>query len=639
MKRIIPLLSLFMCILLMSGAAWGATWYVDGWNGDDSNGGTNIENDAFETIRRGLNRCSNGDTINLVGEFAEAPWDTLWDANGNDWDKDTRTIQISVDKSNLTIHGVEVEGELPVIYGYSPDAPSEHNDYLMRIDNTGNKLEYIKFDGYYDVTDEFVYNHDVIYMTPEADNADITYCDFTNFGYEWHAGAPTYYYFYSIVGGGWTKQNNYLTNVNINNNEFHANEFHAKGAHEIYLSRTSYSEVSDNIIYNNCAGHPLKLRDACNYVTFEDNYVYGAHMCFLGDYPNPQESYSSNTTVKGNRFWDNGSMMADSISYYESLDDHWVYTGPFNNANHITVFENNSIFEFSTDDQRYVHGLTYKEEGTDLFFASKNGTKDEVVVMGNPHAPGPANKYGVTGTNFYCQGDMCTTEGSPDYVIFCTQNSNGQQIVYKDDIDGNFDSSVLFTYASKPNVKVTALTSLGTSTFLSAVRDNDSLSVNIYQSTTSDLMNGVPKLDKTFTFADSITAMAYDGSDIVFATYKNGTSNIYSGTINNLNNPTLRASSITGYIPAMCFAKNNLITALHNGATRRIYYGSITNPLNSYDSLSSKKVIALAGNDDYIYTLIHDDSGGNNRKKIYFSDNLANIEEEVFFYSQWYLWY
>lgn len=638
MKRFIPLLSLILCVVF-SSAIWAATWYVDGWNGDDSNGGTGT-NDAFETIKRALDRSSNGDTIRLVGEFAEAPWDTLYDANGAAWDSTSRTIQISVDKSNLTLFGVEVEGELPTVYGYSPDAPSEHNDYLMRIDNTGNTVVYIKFDGYYEDIDELVYNHDGIFMTPEADYSEITYCEFTNFGLEWHVAQPDSYYFYGIVTGGWTKQDDYLTYVNIDNNEFYDNGFMARGAHEIYLSRTSYSEVDDNTIYNNCTGHPLKLRDACNYVSFENNYVYGAHLCFLGDYPNSGESYSSNTTVKNNRFWDNGSIMADSISYYEGLGDSWVYTGPFNHAVHIVDFENNSIFEFSTDDQRHVHGLTYKADGTDLYFASKNGTNDEIVVMGNPHAPNPSDKFGISGENFYCQGDMCTTEDSPyDFVIFCTQNSSGQQIVYKDDVDGIFDSSAFFSYTSEPNVKVTALTSLGSSTFLSAVRDDDESSVNIYQSTTSNLMNGTPKLDKTFTFADSITAMAYDGSTVVFATYKNGTSNIYSGTINNLDNPTLRASSITGYIPAMCFAKNYLVTALHNGATRRIYYGSIASPLNSYDSLSSKKIIALAGNDNYLYSLIHDDSGGTDRKKIFFTDNLANVDKNVFFYSQWYLKY
>ena len=160
MKRFLLFVA-FIVALMVSSYTWGATWYVDGWNGDDSNGGTGLE-DEFLTIRRALNHCSNSDSIRIVGPFAEAYWDTSfgggdsWDTNGAyDW-----RLQISVHKSNVTLYGVATEGNLPIIYSYSN---SDTTAYTMRIDNTGNKVDNIKFDGYYD--SENVNTHDVIYMS------------------------------------------------------------------------------------------------------------------------------------------------------------------------------------------------------------------------------------------------------------------------------------------------------------------------------------------------------------------------------------------------------------------------------------------------------------------------------------------
>ena len=257
MKRIIPLLSLFMSILLMSGTAWGATWYVDGWAGDDSNDGDSSE-EAFETIRRGLNRCSNGDTIKLYGELVEAPWDTTW-SGSNPWDSAERTIQISVDKSNLTI--TNYVSNTPVIYGYSPDAPNDDNDYIMRIDNTGNTFEMILFDGYYDdVGGGDVWTYFVIYPTPDADYTEISNCEFTNFGYNF--GDPGHSNFWTILGGGYSRQDTLITNVNflenyeISDNVFSDNPFEGWGSHEIYISSTKNSEIKRNQITNNGEGDP-----------------------------------------------------------------------------------------------------------------------------------------------------------------------------------------------------------------------------------------------------------------------------------------------------------------------------------------------------------------------------------------------
>jgi hypothetical protein len=237
MKRLF-LLVVFVVPLIMATTIQGATWYVDGWNGLDTNDGTGPDQNAFLTIRRALNECSNGDSIHIVGPFVEAPWDTsygggdTWDTNnGDDW-----RHQISIYKSNITLYGVAVEGNLPVIYGYSPN---DSTSYVLRIDNTSNKVDNIKFDGYYDVAEESVYTHDVIYMTPDADYAQIVNCEFTNFGAEWHPNFPDDYYFYGIITGGKQGQSNELTNFTINDNEFNNNQFASKGAHELYLNRAS----------------------------------------------------------------------------------------------------------------------------------------------------------------------------------------------------------------------------------------------------------------------------------------------------------------------------------------------------------------------------------------------------------------
>lgn len=637
MKRFIPLLSLIIC-LIFSSAIWAANWYVDGWNGDDSNGGTS-DQDAFETIKRALDRCSNGDTIRLFGEFAEAPWDTTW-GGGNGWDNSTRTIQISVDKSNITLTnyiGVSPPYDVPVIYGYSPDAPDEHNDYVLRIDNTGNTIEKIKFDGYYWDSGQStwldVYTHDVIFMTPEADNTEISNCEFTNFGYDWHEDLPDDYWFYGIVTGGWSKQANTLDNVDIMYNTFYDNPFESQGAHEIYLTKTSGAEVKYNHILNNGAGHPLKLRDGCSNVEFMYNTVHGAHFCYLGDYREENESYSTGTIVKGNTFGD-------------SLDviDEDVYEMPFKpHANFISTFEDNTIYEFSTADSRYIQGLTWSEEN-DLFVTHKNSSHSEAFVSPNPHAPGPANGYGFSADNYYCQGDMCTING---YVLFCSQYS-GTQRVYKDAIDGDFDNGAnpSDTLSVGPNETVTAMARYNDNTFLTAIRDTGNSEVRIYQSTISDLTNSL-KLNKSFTFADSITAMAYNGTDIVFATYKSGTSKIYKGTLSNLNNAAKQDSDISGYISAMCFARGYLVTAVYDSGQdeSKLYYGTSSDPTSSYTSSYSDIIfIALTGDygttdDDYLYSLVHDTSSGTNCKKIYFTKDVTDYDDQLYFYSQWFKYF
>ena len=198
------------------------------------------------------------------------------------------------------------------------------------------------------------------------------------------------------------------------------------------------------------------------------------------------------------------------------------------------------------------------------------------------------------------------------------------------------DSSELLSYTSCPYITITAFANKpGSDKFLTALRDDSVTRIRIYESSTTAILNGTPKLDITISNADSITAMAYDGTDLVFATYKSGTSKIYKGAINSLS-ITTPVDSTTGYISAMCFSRGSLVTAVHDGSTQKLYYGTKTNPLTNSQTLTGKKVIALEGNSTYLYSLVHNTSGGTDRNKIYFTDNLLVYNDETYFFTHWY---
>ena len=174
-------------------------------------------------------------------------------------------------------------------------------------------------------------------MTPDADYTTITNCDFTNFGYEWYVGDG--YYFYSIVGGGWAKNNNNkLSNIKINDNDFYENPFETVGAHEIYLTYTENSEVKINDITNNGeGGYPIKLRDGCTNITFDSNTVQGAYYCFIGDHPetSTNDIDSSNIKVTYNTFSDPYSVIDTYDGPFYSSNDHYpfIYVYKFHKTN------------------------------------------------------------------------------------------------------------------------------------------------------------------------------------------------------------------------------------------------------------------------------------------------------------------
>lgn len=618
-------------LLLVYNIGWCSDcFFVDPDNGDDSSWLVNDPNNPLKTIKTALEEASNGDYIYLKeGEFFETRFSADNTDDSGSWDN-ARNVLININKTITMDH---YQTTTPEIVAFN-DTYAAGGTYglvdVMLIDAPGVKIQNIIFDGYHEVQmpvyGEYNLNtHNVIYMTPDADSTQVLYCDFTNFGEE-----PSANKFYAIVGGGWdSQQDNYLLYPKIKNNTFHGNPFEGAGAHEMYFSRTDSAEVMNNTIHNNGEGIALKLRDRCRKMVFANNAVYGTRGYFLGDNPNDgDEDYSSDTYFYGNTFADDSpSVMGNE------------YSKPFGpTAGHIIYFKDNNLYIPQTD-SKYIHGITYKSNSNDLYYAWNSGTRDSVYVLVNQHAPNPSTGfYGTMGQGFHCQGDMCTTDTYNIYVIYCTQDATGAQLVYKDDIDHVCDSSILLSTVSSPNITITAFASRpGRETFLTALRDTNSSRVRIYESSTTSIQNGTPKLDITFTNADSITAMAYDGTDLVFATYKSGTSKIYTGAIGSLSISTPVATK-TGYISAMCFSQGNLVTAVLEGSTQKLYYGTKTNPLPTANSqtLIGKKVIALAGNGTYLYSLVHDNSGGTSRNKIYFTENLSDYDNQTYFFTHWY---
>ena len=418
-----------ICLLILLAALSASqvsamTYYVDPDDGDDSWSGLIEyyiqfpEDGPLQTIKEALYRASTGDTIRLLtGNFIEATFDAGnkdYPEDPDKWD-DSRRVQINVNKS-ITMDNFD--SSVPVIIGFNDVDPDDTIDDLMLIDQPNVIIQNIYFDGENEEyqPDTLLNTHNVINITPDADSTQVRYCDFTNFGEE-----ESVHQFFSIVGGGWVDQGNYVQYPKIKYNTFHDNPFEGEGAHEIYFCRTDSAEVMNNTIYNNGGGIPIKWRDGCWKMAVANNTVYGASTSFIGDYPNSGEIYSDSTYVYGNTFDD------DSPSVIGN-----EYSKPFGpTAGHIIYFKDNNLYIPQTD-SHYIHGITHKSNSNDLYYAWESGTKDSVYVLVNQHAPNPSDGYyGATGSNFHCQGDMCITDTTNMYVILCTQDSTGNQIVYK----------------------------------------------------------------------------------------------------------------------------------------------------------------------------------------------------------------
>lgn len=144
---------------------------------------------------------------------------------------------------------------------------------------------------------------------------------------------------------------------------------------------------------------------------------------------------------------------------------------------------------------------------------------------------------------------------------------------------------------------------------------------------------------------DSITAIARNGSTIVFSGFDDSTDNttIYYGTLvispYTLTNQGSSSSSNT-YIPAMTYKGSTLITAKASTnltpQETSLYEGTAGNPLNSrvYGPSTTTKILSLAGNSDYIFTVVSN-TNNNSNKKVFISDTTSDPFDEVLFFSHW----
>ncbi|MCE5252479.1 right-handed parallel beta-helix repeat-containing protein [bacterium] len=605
-----------IAIFLCAATIWGATWYVDGWDGSDTHYGTNMSTDAFKTLKRALNRCNNGDTIALKGEFLETPRDTTYSGSGG-WDSTVRA-QIFVDKSNITMIRNTGEPFIPVIYGYSPD---DSLQYVMRIDNAGNTIEDIKFDGY----DSWQWNGDVctmnnIYMTPDADYTEISYCEFTNFGNEWSVGQEPYY-FYSIVSGGYSGHTNMLSNVKINDNDFYDNPFETQCAHEIYLTYTENSEIKRNDITNNGEGDPIKLRDICNSITIDNNTIQGAHFGFIEDCPETDkgEDSSTNIIVTDNTFSDP----------YSVIDDN--YLGPFYSSNNhypfISEFWGNTIsYLFSESNLVKTYGVTCDADSAYLAVYRLDEGKTSLYKFrkqGGPikHFLGSRAKSG-----YYAQGDMCTTSAS--VIISAFDTSSDSCKVYKFDKSSTASSSVeaprVYSGRTSNGVTVTALAPKTSSTFVTALVESGD--AKIYESTESTLKNTLVWSSAAF---DSVTAVAFVNNQYVFAAFKDlATDSTYVYSMQS-GSPVLRAAG-EYYVTAMTAYGDSLLIAKKTSSNMQVYRGIYSNPFGvQVENMSSSYyILSLAGNTNYLY-MVYD------RKKLHFTNTSSNIDKDVLYYTRW----
>ncbi|MFC1607929.1 hypothetical protein ACFL47_08160 [Candidatus Latescibacterota bacterium] len=626
MKKLISYFAI-LSILIAGSTAWAATIYVDGWNGLDTNSGADSDN-ALATIKRALDKCSNGDTIKLYGDFTEAPRDTSY-SGGTSWDGDV-LAQIFVDKSNLTL--TNYVSNTPQIFGYSP---SDTLQYVVRIDNTGNTIEKIEFDGYHSTYGD-VYTHNGIYMTPDADYSTIDDCDFTNFGYEWDPDYPDSYYFYAIIGGGWpqTSSVNELQYIDITNNDFYDNEFESQGAHELYLNRASNGTFSGNDITNNGYGHPLKLRDGCHDITFSNNTVYGGHFTFLGDYPDSVAvrgwmDNSYDITVNNNTFTDPNTVL-----------DTDIYRGPvWNNrqlperGHFVEEFKDNTLYSFSGDDDHDVHGVACDNSST--YITVNRSLRDYLYIFKERGGPVFSIFEATTPWYYHCYGDICTTD---DYVAFSaisdTANYNKVFRIKKDESESG-DATIIFQAATS-NTLITAMCNYNGSEFLVATVESGSAKIYRKSDTSSTIGTQIGTVPGA---VDSITAMTYNHSNnrLLVATREGTSARIYLGSTQNPDSTTVYSLTSNRHIQSMTFGSSSstVLTAIKDtsGGNLYLYEGTYTSPITTQrSSQSGLNAYGLAGYGSDWYSSLTSSSTVN--RKLYWGTSSDPLDQ-VLFDSQW----
>ena len=607
--------------------SYATSYYVSSVYGSNAYSGTSYTT-PFLTIDHALNVCSSSDNIYLVtgSEFCET-------FSHKEISEDTDPyFQIIIETSDITfdeyVHP-SFPGDPKILGG---DPGEDWGRHLMVIDESSFAMSNITIDGY-NVNCDPAYTewNNALWIDARGDNTAISYCYFTHFGNCWTEAD-----FYSIVvpDGTEPSSGNGLYGVTIAHNEFENNPFQHNHAHEIYVHTANGTTVEYNTIYNNCEGDPIKLRDESDGTIIRYNTVYGARKWFVNDdYTEEGESPSTDTTVENNTFADRSPAMIDVAGE--------TYHGPVGHADHITSFKNNTIFEFDSNDSgnnKSIFGLTFNTTADSLLFPQYRGTIDEITLSSNYQAPNPINnasdptmQFGATDTDYHCRGDICTAE---NYVIYSAYNA-GAQRVYRNDIGDNTNDQTTFSIPA--DVTITALATYSDDYFLVASYNTGNDVVTIYQtSPTNASILQTSKLSLSSpSQADSITAMAYDSdtSKLAYVVRKSGYSYVYSAPIGDLTSTTLE-KSFSAYCPTVTFARDNLVIAYDGG----YYYGSLGENKQQV-TLNNDTIIYLEGNSEYLYSVLSADSSGDAMKRIYFTQDLSDIKDQVYFYTKWFLWF
>jgi len=251
------------------------------------------------------------------------------------------------------------------------------------------------------------------------------------------------------------------------------------------------------------------------------------------------------------------------------------------------------------------------------------------------NSPLPQWVSGSTSDNHKPNGDMCYT---PSYVIVSTINGSNNAI-YKFAKNDSGVSAVMSSTAMSSR-KVTALAPYTGNYFLSAIKINNG-SVKIFKSTESNAEYFELK-NCDAAQASEVTALASNGTEIIFAAKVGSDTKLYSFREFE-GNPsdstlTLRQTWNNAEAIAMSFFGSTLMTAVKSTSTGNttIYRGPFTNPVYGSESLGAVEILQLAGysgDADFLFAIKNVSSDGD--KKLYFTDTSSNLLKDTLYYSRW----
>ncbi|MCE5249968.1 hypothetical protein LLG96_07080 [bacterium] len=229
---------------------------------------------------------------------------------------------------------------------------------------------------------------------------------------------------------------------------------------------------------------------------------------------------------------------------------------------------------------------------------------------------------------------MCVT-GS--FVIVCNSNGTNNE-VYRYPKKGEGATAVLNSI-ELTSKKVTALSSYSAaysdSFYISAIKINRG-SVKLYKGISTQVEYSELK-NCDAVQASEVTALACDGTNIIFAAKVGSNTKLYSFTEADTS-LVLRQTWNSAEATAMTFFYTTLMTAVKSTSTGNttIYRGPYTDPDSGSESLGATEILSLAGyrgTGDFCYSIKNVSSDGD--KQMYFTDTSSNLLKDTLYYSRW----